>query len=64
MLVGYGLVSGALIILAVTTPIPLSCLMICLATVSMTAPLHTAAMAWWKIDLDCVGSGLANRRRS
>jgi hypothetical protein len=39
MLVGFGLVSGALSILAVTTRFPLSWLMICLATVSMTAPL-------------------------
>jgi hypothetical protein len=39
MLVGFGLVSGALSILAVTTRFPLSWLMICLATGSMTAPL-------------------------
>jgi hypothetical protein len=39
MLVGFGLVSGALSILAVTTRIPLSWLMISLATVLMTAPL-------------------------
>ena len=39
MLVGFGLVSGALSILAVTTRISLSWLMICLATLSMIAPL-------------------------
>ncbi len=39
MLVGFGLVSSALSIFAVTTRISLSWLMICLATLSMIAPL-------------------------
>jgi hypothetical protein len=39
MLVGFGLVSSALSMFAVTTRISLSWLMICLATLSMIAPL-------------------------
>jgi hypothetical protein len=39
MLVGFGLVGGALTILAVTTPIPLSRLMTALAALSVVAPV-------------------------
>jgi hypothetical protein len=39
MLVGFGLVGGALTILAVTTPIPLSGLMTALAALSIVAPV-------------------------
>jgi hypothetical protein len=58
MLVGFGLLSSALSILAVTMRLPLS----------SRCPIDNgtsdaAAMPWWKIDLDCFGIGSANSRR-
>src|SRR6202521_145523 len=63
MLVGFGLLTGAAAILAVTTRVPLSWLMVGLAHPAGDCTSHAAAISRRAIDLDRVGPGFANSRQ-
>src|ERR1700738_657015 len=58
MLAGFGLLAGALTILAVTTRIPLSWLMFVGDCAS-----GTAAISWRKFNVDRIDAGFANFRQ-